>query len=240
MKRYIKYILNLIPLKDEKIQIVYGIRGQKDLKEKQLNHLTGYKNSKPVRIGNAAFEQKQNDIYGILMDVIYSSLSHIKHELDTLEDIWTITRTLVRNVQNRWQETDRGIWEYRGREEHFVFSKLLCWVAVDRGIKIAKQFDKLEYLDDWTSLREEIKRDINEKGWNEKLQAYTQFYGSEQMDAANLLMEYYGFVESTDSRYISTVKRIQEDLCIENLMYRYKTPMILVCPNRLLRCVLFG
>lgn len=222
VRRYIKYILNLIPIKDEKIQIMYGIRGQKNLKERQLHHLSGYKNSKPVRSGNAAFEQKQNDIYGILMDVIYSSLTHIGHELDTLEDIWTITRTLIRNVKKHWQETDRGIWEYRGKEEHFVFSKVLCWVAVDRGIKIAEHFGKGEYLDDWTYLREQIKRDINEKGWNRDLQAYTQFYGSDQMDASNLLMEYYGFIKSSDPRYISTVKKTQKELCVDDLMYRYK------------------
>ena len=222
VRRYIKYILNIIPLKDEKIQIMYGIRGQKNLAEKKLDHLSGYKDSKPVRIGNAAFEQKQNDIYGILMDVLHSSLNYIREELDTVENVWTIARTLVRNVKTHWREPDRGIWEYRGKEEHFVFSKVLCWVAVDRGIKIAKSFNRQDYVKEWEPLRDEIKRDIDTKGWNEEVRAYTQFYGSKQMDAANLLMEYYGFIEGRDPRYVSTVKQIEKELCVDGFMYRYK------------------
>ena len=222
VKRYIKYILDIIPLKDEKIQVMYGIRGQKNLTEKTLDHLAGYHGSKPVRIGNEAFEQKQNDIYGILMDVIFASLNYIDSELDTLEDIWTIVRTLARKVDNHWQEPDRGIWEYRRKEEHFVFSKVLCWVAMDRAIKIANHFRQNSYVEKWSLIKEEIKREVNEKGWNEEVKAYTQFYGSHQMDAANLLMEYYGFIDGTDPRYISTVKNIEKELCVDGLMYRYK------------------
>ena len=222
IKKFIKYILNIISSKDEKIQIMYGIRGQKNLEEKSLEHLAGYKNSKPVRVGNAAFEQKQNDIYGILMDVIYSSLNYIKHELDTLEGIWTTVRVLVRNVENHWQDPDRGIWEYRGKEEHFIFSKVLCWVAIDRAIKIAKYFGKKNYVEEWSLLREKIKKDVDTKGWDEEVQAYTQFYGSKHMDAANLLMEYYGFIDGADPRYVSTVKKIKKELCHGGLMYRYK------------------
>lgn len=223
VRRYISYILSLVSYKDEKMQIMYDIHGQKNLEEKVLKHLQGYLNSRPVRIGNAAYTQKQNDIYGILMDVLYKSLDFFSFKLDSLERIWTIVRMLVASVQRHWHEPDRGIWEFRGNEQHFVFSKVLCWVALDRGILIAEKLKKFNYAEDWKKTRGEIKQDVLQFGWNEKVGAFTQFYGSEALDSANLLIEDYGFIDAHDPKFVATVKKTYQELCVDGLMYRYRT-----------------
>lgn len=221
-QRYLQFIIDIIPIKDEKIQIMYGINGEKNLKEEVLDHLDGYKGSKPVRIGNAAYEQKQNDIYGILMDVIYQQFVQFDCSLDNSEELWTISKSIVNIVKDNWQRKDKGIWEFRTEERHFTFSKLLCWVAVDRAIKIAKLLNKESTSDKWTKLREGIYRDIYENAWNEEVQAYTQSYGSKDLDASTLLMENYGFIEAKDERYIKTVQATERELCNDGLLYRYK------------------
>ncbi len=221
-KRYLDFIINVIPYKHNKMQIMYGINGQTELTEKILDHLSGYKQSRPVRIGNSAFKQKQNDIYGVLLDVLYKSLN-IFHSSDiNSEDIWTIVRSLMRVVEKNWMLPDKGIWEYRSMKEHFVFSRVLCWVAADRAVKIADLLGMKTYVGQWTTLRETIKREILEKGWNSDLNAFTQFYGSQYLDAANLLMEQYGFLEADDPKYKMTVLKTYERLCHNGLMYRYR------------------
>ncbi|SDS47614.1 Glucoamylase (glucan-1,4-alpha-glucosidase), GH15 family [Gillisia sp. Hel1_33_143] len=221
-KDFLQYIINIIPHKDEKIQIMYGINGEKDLTENILTHLKGYKNSGPVRTGNAAYIQKQNDIYGILMEVIYQQFLQFETSLENSEELWTITRGIVKIVEEHWQSPDKGIWELRTEDRHFVFSKLLCWVAVDRAIKIGEILRMGINDTKWKQLRNEIFEDIHENGWNEEIQAYTQSYGSKDLDASTLLMEQYGFLEASDQRFISTVKATKRELCKDGLMYRYK------------------
>jgi alpha,alpha-trehalase len=221
-RRFLDFILEIVPTKDDKIQIMYGIRGERTLTETTLDHLSGYENSRPVRIGNEAYIQKQNDIYGVLMDVIYQEIKYFKVSLEQSEDLWTITRSIVRSVENFWRMPDKSIWEIRKESRHFTFSKVLCWVAVDRGVKIAEMLGKEYYAELWSGLSEQIRKDIMEFAWNEKLLAFTQYYGSDDTDAANLLMEYYGFIEASDPRYVRTVKLIYEDLQYNGLMYRYK------------------
>jgi alpha,alpha-trehalase len=222
VKRFMNFIIDIIPDKDEKIQIMYGINREKKLTEETLEHLSGYENSSPVRIGNAAYVQKQNDIYGILMDVIFQQFTNFKISLENSESLWTIVRSIVRIVENNWQKPDKGIWEIRTEEKHFTFSKVLCWVAIDRAIKIAKIIRKDNYVKLWQPLANTIKNDILENSWNEKVNAFTQFYGSEDLDAATLLMEPYGFISAKDERYIQTVKATEKELCEDGLMYRYK------------------
>jgi GH15 family glucan-1,4-alpha-glucosidase len=221
-KRYLDFIIDIIPDKSEKIQVMYGINREKNLTEKILDHLSGYENSVPVRIGNDAFRQKQNDIYGILMDVIYQQFKVFETSLDNSEALWTITRSIVKTVARNWKKPDRGIWEIRRTQNHFTFSKVLCWVAIDRAIKIAYLINKRKYIRMWVNLGNEIKEDIYKNAWNNKLQSFTQHYGSKEMDAANLLMEPYGFINANDSRYISTVKNTYKYLGKDGLMYRYK------------------
>lgn len=222
VKRFMRFIIDIIPDKDEKIQIMYGINREKILEEETLDHLSGYMDSSPVRIGNAAYLQKQNDIYGILVDVIYQQFTEFKISLEDSESLWTIVRSIVRIVANNWQKPDKGIWEIRTDEKHFTFSKVLCWVAIDRAIKIAKFIHKDKYVEEWQPLAENIRNEILEKAWNEKVGAFTQFYGSDDMDAATLLMQPYGFISAKDIRYIQTVKATEKELCVDGLMYRYK------------------
>jgi GH15 family glucan-1,4-alpha-glucosidase len=221
-KRYLKFIINLMPDKDEKFQIMYGISGEKKLTEETLDHLTGYKNSSPVRIGNAAYEQKQNDIYGILMDVIHQLLVNFSNDIEDGEELWTMTKGIVWVVSKHWQEPDKGIWEFRGDDQHFTFSKVLCWTAVDKALKVAKLLGKESKVARWQLLEEAIRTDIMDNAWNDKVQAFTQAYHSDDLDASVLLMESYGFIDAKHPKYVSTVKAIERELCHEGLLYRYK------------------
>lgn len=221
-KNFIKFILSVAPFKNEAIQIMYDITGAKILTEIELDHLAGYQSSKPVRIGNEAYKQVQLDIYGFLMDIIYNSLSSFRTNLDRAEHLWTIVRNIVRHVENNWQKEDSGPWEFREKKQHFVFSKILCWVAVDRALKIAQLLRKDSAYPEWKTLLKAIKTEILEKAWDESLGAFTQAYGSKALDAANLLMQPYGFIAANDPKFISTVKVTHEHLCKEGaLMLRY-------------------
>ena len=222
VKNFIDFIVNLIPDKNEKLQIMYGISGEKNLTEKILSHFAGYENSEPVRIGNAAYSQKQNDIYGILMDAIHFQIDKYREDNDKHEELWSIVKLIIWVVEKNWKLPDRGIWEFRNENKHFTFSKLLCWVAVDRAIKIAKIFKRKKSAEKWDMLRKEIKTDILENGWNKKKKAFTQFYGSNDLDASVLLMEQYEFIDAMDPKYISTVKAIEKELSFEGLLFRYK------------------
>lgn len=221
-KRYLRFIINIIPHKAEKLQIMYGINGEKKLTEKTLEHLEGYEGSKPVRIGNAAYLQKQNDIYGILMDVIYQQLERFSTDIENGEELWTITKGIVWIVSQTWREPDKGIWEFRTEDRHFTFSKVLCWTALNRAIKVAQILGKKHKIEKWKPLEEEIWNDIYQNAWNEKIGAYTQSYGSDHLDASVLLMEAYGCVDAKDERFIRTVKAIEKELSNDGLLYRYK------------------
>ena len=221
-KNFLDFIVDLVPDKDEKLQIMYGINKEKELTEKQLTHLSGYKNSKPVRIGNAAYAQKQNDIYGILMDVIYQEFVNLNQELENIEELWNITKGIAWVVGKHWQEPDKGIWEFRTEDRHFTFSKVLCWVAIDRAIKVSKILNKESKLERWSKLEQEIKTDILTHAWNDKKQAFTQSYFSSDLDASVLLMQTYGFIEPKDPKFVSTVKAIGNELMNDGLLYRYK------------------
>jgi len=220
-KRYLKFIIDLMPDKDEKLQIMYGIHREKKLTEETLDHLLGYKGSKPVRIGNAAYEQVQNDMYGILMDVIYNLIVKFPLEMENGEELWGITKGIVWIVEQHWQEADKGIWEFRSEDKHFTFSKVLCWVAIDRAIKVAELLNKQHKIEKWKPLEEKIKADVMEKAWNTDKEAFTQFYGSDDMDASVLLMESYGFIHAKNPKFISTVMAVEKDLCNDGLLYRY-------------------
>ncbi len=221
-QRFLNFLLTVNQGKHEDIQIMYGIRGEKKLEEKVLKHLSGYRNSGPVRIGNSAYIQKQNDIYGILIDAIYISLTQFPSTLDTTEELWTFVRGMVEMVDRNWDKPDRGIWEIRGESRHFVFSKVLSWVAVDRGCRIARMVNKHSYAELWAGLKEKIRNDILQKGWNDEIKSFTQSYGTRDLDASSLLMEDYGFIEASDPMYISTVLNIKKELCRDGMMFRYK------------------
>ncbi len=220
-KNYLNFIINILPEKDEKMQIMYGISGEKRLSEYELPHLAGYANSKPVRVGNAAYKQKQNDIYGILMDAIYQHFSLYSASLDFSEDLWTVVRNVVKMVERNWKKPDKGIWEIRSEGKHFTFSKVLCWVAIDRAQKIACLLEQESYMKSWKKLEDKIKADIEQNAWSEAKQSYAQAYGSDDLDASVLLMESYGFISASNERYKSTVHSIRKELEYKGLMFRY-------------------
>ncbi|MCW5517039.1 glycoside hydrolase family 15 protein [Muriicola sp. Z0-33] len=221
-RKYLQFIVDLIPDKDEKLQIMYGINKEKKLSEDTLDHLSGYKGSKPVRVGNAAYEQRQNDIYGILMDVIHEQLIKFSTDIENAEEIWSLTKGIVWIVEKHWKEPDKGIWEFREEDRHFTFSKVLCWVAVDRAVKIARILRKTRKIEKWAPLENEIKNDIHQNAWNPSVKAFVQSYGSKHLDASILLMESYGFIEAKDPKFIGTVKAIEKNLSNDGLLYRYK------------------
>ena len=222
-KRFLQFILDIVPFKDEEIQILYPIDHRGRVAERELSWLEGYEKSKPVRIGNAAVDQKQNDIYGVLLDAIYNSLMIFHSSMNGKEDIWTVVRILARHVKNNWKKLDSSIWEFRTEEKHFTFSKILCWVAMDRAARIAHFFGKKNDAAYFVKIRDEIKKNILAKGCDSVNKILTQFYGGTSMDAANLLAEQYGFLSYKDPIYVNTVLKTHKELCREGLMYRYRT-----------------
>jgi GH15 family glucan-1,4-alpha-glucosidase len=208
---------------DGSLQIMYGIDGAHQLTEETLDHFEGYRGSRPVRIGNGAYDQFQLDIYGELMDSVYL---FNKYGAPISYDLWTELRRLVDWVCANWQRPDEGIWEVRGGAQHFVYSKLMCWVAVDRGLRLA---DKRSFPVDrqrWLAVRDQIYEDIIRKGWSDERQAFVQSYGSRALDAANLVMPLVFFMSPNDPRMLRTIDAIdrppsQHGLVSDSLVYRY-------------------
>lgn len=209
----------------EDLQIMYGIRGERDLTEQELSHLSGYCDSRPVRIGNGAADQKQLDVFGEVLDCIhiYRRSGGFERYGETLEGpLWDMMRTLVEHVCNHWHETDSGIWEVRGGPRHFVYSKVMCWVALDRGIRAAEQLNLEADLPHWKLIRDQIRTDILLHGYNTTLGAFTQSYDDDTLDASNLLLPLVGFIPPDDPRMRSTVDRITEKLTNDHgFVYRY-------------------
>ena len=220
--RFISFIKGILRKKSDSFQIMYGIRGERTLTEEVLPHFAGYKNSKPVRIGNDAYNQKQNDTYGYLMDVIYKYYQYFPGTLDDIEDMYEVVKNIVITVMEDWQKPDKGIWEIRGNEKHFVFSKVMCWVALDRAVNIARMLHNNETADVWEAEAYKIREDVLTNGWNEELQSFTQTYCNRDLDSSLLLMEFYGFIDGSDEKYKKTVEAILENLQYKGLFFRYR------------------
>ena len=208
---------------DGSIQLMYGIDGRRDLKEETLEHLDGYRGSKPVRIGNKAHRQFQLDIYGELIDAIYL---YDKYGIPISYDFWIHVRELVNWVCDNWQRADLSIWEPRDGVKQFVYSKIMCWVAVDRALRIAEQRRFPADRDRWQNTRDQIYEEIMERGWNPDLQAFVQAYGGDTLDASLLIMPLVFFVAPTDPRMIGTLNAINRSpaaggLVSDGLVYRY-------------------
>jgi GH15 family glucan-1,4-alpha-glucosidase len=223
-QRFLDYLKRILKSKNDSFQIMYGIRGERDLSETELSHLSGYENSKPVRIGNAAYSQRQNDVFGYLLNIIHQYYEHFPGTLDELEDIWEIVRNISRTITTHWEKPDKGIWEIRADEKHYVFSKVMSWVAMDKAAKIASALNKSYYAETWRGIANDIKEDVLKNGWNEDLQSFSQTYNNSELDASLLLMAEYGFISADDIRYKRTVIAVKNALFYEGLVYRYKTP----------------
>jgi pentatricopeptide repeat protein len=205
------------------LQLMYGIDGRTDLTEETLDHLEGYKGSRPVRIGNGAHDQLQLDIYGELMDAVY--LYNKYGDLVSYE-LWKRLRVLIDWVCDNWQREDEGIWEVRGGRRHFVYSKLMCWVAVDRGLRLADKRSFPADRDRWLNVRDEIYEEIMDRGWNPELKTFVQAYDSEILDASNLIMPLVFFVAPKGPRMLGTLDAINRSpkdggLVSNGLVHRY-------------------
>lgn len=208
---------------DGSLQIMYGIDGRHELTEETLSHLSGYRDSGPVRIGNGAYDQLQLDIYGELLDSVYL---YDKHRTPISYDLWCHLRELIDWVCENWQREDEGIWEVRGGQRRFVYSALMCWVALDRGLRLAiKRSFPVDRVR-WEKVRDAIYEEIMERGWNEERQAFVQSYGSDVLDASNLIMPLVFFMSPSDPRMIKTLEATLKSpaeggLVANSLVYRY-------------------
>jgi GH15 family glucan-1,4-alpha-glucosidase len=205
---------------DGSLQIMYGIDGSHELTEETLPHFEGYRGSSPVRIGNGAYDQLQLDIYGELMDSVYL---YNKYGDPISFDLWKNLIHLNDWVCKNWKRKDEGVWEVRGGRKEFLYSRLMCWVALDRAIRLANKRSFPAPLDKWYRVRDEIYYEIMHNFWNDKRKAFVQYKGSNTMDAATLLMPLVKFIGPTDPRWLSTLKAIEEDLVDDSLVYRYRT-----------------
>jgi alpha,alpha-trehalase len=203
------------------VQIMFGVGGEHDLTERVLPHLPGWRDSRPVRVGNGAWTQRQLDVYGELL----SAAHRLKDRLGELEPpVRHLFRDLADAAAERWREQDQGIWEVRGPPRHFLHSKLLCWLALDCAVSLAPQLDGGEPKR-WSRTRDEIRRAILEEGWSDEAGAFTQTFGSNELDASVLLMPIVGFIDATDPRMRATIEAIEERLTDDRgLVYRYLVP----------------
>lgn len=205
-ERFMQFIESLCPIaapaSDHPLQIMYRVDGGREIAEEILDHLEGYCGSRPVRVGNAAYRQLQLDIYGELMDAVYL---HNKHGAPISYDLWARLRRIVDWVCDHWQQPDAGIWEVRGGHKHFVYSKLMCWVALDRALRLAYKRSFPADQSRWLKVRNQIYLEIMEKGWHPQRQAFVQHYQNEALDAANLAMPLMLFISPTDPRMLKTL-----------------------------------
>ncbi|MDE3205631.1 MAG: glycoside hydrolase family 15 protein [Acidobacteriota bacterium] len=206
----------------ENLQILYSIEGERLVPEHHLDHLDGYLNSRPVRIGNGAWNQPQLDVYGELLDAAWTYAG----EIDRFEPVTAQFLIDVANTAaDRWTEPDHGIWEVRGRPRHFVHSKLMCWVALDRAIRLADKLEASHRLDHWSAVRDQIRGALETQGWNDAAGAYTQSFGSEELDASSLLLLLSGFLPPDDQRMLATVEAVADRLTDSHgFVYRYRNP----------------
>ena len=203
---------------DGTLQLMYGVDGETDLTETELPHLRGYLNSAPVRIGNAAVDQLQLDITGELMDAVYLS---DKYGEQISWQGWNGASRSIEYVAENWNQPDEGIWEVRGGRKHFLHSRLMCWVALDRALRLANKRSLPAPIVRWRECRDAIQQDIHDNFWNEGLGAFVQSKGAVALDAACLLMPLVRFISPTDPRWLSTLKAIGDKLMDDSLIYRY-------------------
>ena len=200
------------------LQIMYRLDGSRTINEETLDHLDGYRGSRPVRIGNGAYNQLQLDIFGELMDAVYL---YNKYGSPISYDLWRQLRKMLDWVAANWRQPDEGIWEVRGGRQQFVFSKLMCWVALDRGLRLAERRSFPVDRNLWLSERDAIYETIIERGWSPQRKAFVQSFDSEVLDAANLLMPLVFFMSPTDPRMLSTIDAVLSDLTSDSLVNRY-------------------
>ncbi|HEX3511255.1 MAG TPA: glycoside hydrolase family 15 protein [Solirubrobacteraceae bacterium] len=216
---FVQYVADMERNEDGSLQIMYGIRGQMDLVESTLDHLKGYEGARPVRIGNGAYNQRQNDVYGAVLDSVYL---HAKKRDHIPERLWPVLRDQVECAMRVWREPDQGIWEARGEPRHYVSSKLMCWVALDRGARLAERHGDPDVSAAWQEIADEIRDDILTHGVDGR-GVFRQHYETDALDASTLLVPLVRFLPPDDERVAATVHAIREELTQNGLVLRYRT-----------------
>jgi pentatricopeptide repeat protein len=204
--------------KDHPLKIMYRVDGSSDLTEETLDHLEGWRGSRPVRVGNGAADQLQLDIYGELLDAAYLG---DQQGLQVFHDGWTKVSGLVDWLCDNWDQPDEGVWETRGGRKDFVYGRLQSWVAFDRAIRLAQHRGRPANLTRWTAARDAIYRQVMDRGWNAKVGAFTQHYGTDVLDSALLMMPLQGFIAPDDPMWLSTLDAMDRELVSDSLVYRY-------------------
>ena len=212
------FIADVAEAEEGQLQIMYGIDGESELVEKTLDHLSGYEGARPVRIGNGAYDQDQHDVWGAMLDSVYL---HTKSRDSLPERVWPLLKKQVEAAIENWRDPDRGLWEVRGDPKHFTSSKLMCWVALDRGARLAEIREELDLAAKWHQIADEIKADICENGTRED-GVFTQHYDTDALDASVLLMPLVRFLPAEDERICATVRAVQDELTQDGLVLRYR------------------
>jgi alpha,alpha-trehalase len=216
---FVQFVAEVPRNEDGSLQIMYGIRGEKDLEESTLDELSGYEGAKPVRIGNGAFNQRQNDVFGAVLDSVYL---HSKQRDHIPERLWPVLIDQGKCAAAAWREPDQGIWEARGEPQHYVSSKLMCWVALDRGARLAERRGHDETTKEFQGIAEEIREDILTKGVDSR-GVFRQHYDTDALDASTLLVPLVRFLPPDDERVVATVCAIRDELTENGLVMRYRT-----------------
>ncbi len=214
------WLLRAIAGNQDQMQIMYGVAGERRLPEFSLPGLAGYEGSQPVRVGNAASEQLQLDVYGEVLDALYQAR---RNGLAEVEASWNLQRSLVDQLEQIWDQPDDGIWEIRGKRRHFVHSKVMAWVGVDRAVRTIQEFGEKGPLDRWIRLRAEIHGEICRFGYSNEINSFVQYFGSKELDASLLLLPTVGFLPPEDPRIVNTVAAIEKHLMHNGLVARYNT-----------------
>ena len=217
-----EWLLRAVAGSAAQMQIMYGVHGERRLIEYEIPWLAGYENSKPVRVGNAASEQFQLDVYGEILAAMY--VAH-RAGIETSEEDWRLQVALMKFLETKWREPDEGIWEVRGGRKQFTHSKMMAWLAFDRAVKLVEHCDCAagEHLERWQQTRDEIHAEVCERGYNAKKRAFTQFYGSDELDASLLTMPLIGFLPIDDERVAGTIAAIERELMRDGFVLRYRT-----------------
>jgi GH15 family glucan-1,4-alpha-glucosidase len=214
------WLLRAVAGSPEDIQIMYGVGGERRLAEWQIDWLSGYEGALPIRVGNAAVEQLQLDVPGEVIDSLYLAR---RAGLRPPRHTWSMQQALLKFLERRWSEPDEGLWEVRGERRHFVHSKIMCWVAFDRGVRMIEEFGLPGPLDHWRRIRDRIHREVCERGFDAHRGSFVQSYGSTDLDAALLLIPQVGFLPPQDPRVIGTVNAVRKDLAADGFVRRYPT-----------------
>ncbi len=219
-KAWREWLLRAVAGDPRQMQILYGVAGERRITEQELDWLPGYEGARPVRVGNAAVNQRQLDVYGEIMDALHLSR---RAGLPAERPVWDFQRVLLDFLESNWHEPDEGLWEIRGPRRHFVHSKVMAWVGIDRAVKAVELFGNKGPVERWQALRRDLRREILHEGFDPELGSFVQYYGAKTLDASLLMIPLVGFLPATDPRMRGTIEAIQRELSVDGFVLRYAT-----------------